>query len=201
MSVFQSSKEGIKDTGFNILTVPYLGPAKFNKAEVAKIGSVDDCFVVSFDLLGTDIRDNDVSSLNHQHVEWAPNDQNDEDSIQAKVDRIAYIASTVVPDEKVVSVQATDWVDYCKAIIELMETYDYKSKEVEIKVIGNVYKGKTKVNFPGYRNFITTPDSKPLTFSASEQKKNEEYMKAVGSTPSSTNEDGVDIGDVDEAEF
>jgi len=203
MSTFQASKDGMKDTGMNYLAVPYLGPAKLSNVSLEKVGDVDNCIKFKFILEGEDIEGNNANGVEHEHVEWAPNDADPEDSTQKKVDRIAYIASRIVPEEKVEAVQATNWVDYCKAIIQLMEQHGYQTKDLVIKVLGNVWKDKVRVKFPGYNSFITTPDGKPLTLSPNEKKQNAEYLQAVASKPTSDPSDSnaASLTDVDEAGF
>lgn len=199
--MFQAKEEGMQDTGLNILTVPYLGPAKLSNVEVKEVGSVPNCLQFTFTLSGDDMEGNSVKGINHQHVEWAPNDNDDAETKQKKVDRIAYIAGRIVPEEKVLGIQATTWVDYCKAVINLLEDHAYSSRNLVIKVLGNVWQGKARVKFPGYNSFVTTEDGKPLTWSANELKQNQEYLSALGAKPTAATDDAVALDDVEQAGF
>jgi tRNA nucleotidyltransferase (CCA-adding enzyme) len=196
MSVFSPSKDGMKDTGMNILTMPYLGPAKLKSLELKEIGGVENCAQFTFHQLKEDIKGNNVSSLEHQHVEWTPSEQDAEESIQKKVDKVAYIASRYIDPEKLDAIQATNWKDYIKAVTALLEAHNYTQKQVYIKVLGNVWNNKPRVRFPGYKSFISTEEG-ILTFSAKEQKQNQEYLDALGSKPTEESE----IANIEEAGF
>src|SRR5690625_77850 len=189
--MFKASKDGMKDTGLSFLTTPYLGPAQLKEVALAEVNNTPDCLQWTFELKGEDDKGNDVSGIEHQHVEWAVNEQDDQESIQKKIDRIAYMTSTIVPEEKIQAIEAPNWKAYCHAIIELLQSHGYTQRQLEIKVLGNVYNGKARVRFPGYNSFIKGEGGKPLTLSPREREENAKYYAAQNAAPS---EPTLDVG-------
>lgn len=198
--MFKASEGATEGTGLSYLDMPYCGPAKIKDISIEEINDTQNCWKVVFgDLTGEDVKGNTPKpGTTHEHVEWSPNESESDEKIQNKVDRVAYIAGKVAPKERVESIQAENWADYIKAVNQLMEQAAYSSKQLYIKAVGNVYNGKARVKFPGYRDFLSVdPD---LGFSAKEQASNDEYLEAMASPASPANEQEV-VEDVEQAAF
>jgi len=199
--MFKASENATEGTGLSYLDTPYLGPAKAQKVELTEVNGTPDCFQITFgNLEGNDYKGNSVSSsTTFQHLEWAPSEGDADEDTQKKVDRIAYIAGRYAPKDRVEAVEATGWVEWCEAIIQLMRQHSFTDKQVYIKAMGSVWQGKPRVKFPGYRDFLST-EPNDLSWSASERESNEEYFDALGSAPSPASEEEV-VDNVEEAEF
>lgn len=202
--MISASKEGIEGSGFNFLTTPYLGSAKFKSLTKEEINNTDDCAVFKFECLESDIQGNNVKGLEHQHVEWNPAD--DEDKLQKKVDRLGYIIShligTTLEEGKsiVSSVSAPNWSAYVTEMIKLVNEHKSVDRtDLSIKIMGNTY-SKPKVNFPGYPAFMANKDSAPLTWSQSEIKENNAYLNGKSSAPTEMTVT-EEIADITDAEF
>lgn len=198
--MFKASENATEGTGLSYLDMPYCGPAKIRDVSIEEINNTPNCFKVTFgDLNGTDVKGNDIKpGTTHEHVEWKPDADTDDKKIQSRVDRIAYIAGKVAPKERVESISADSWDGYIAAVKELMEQAGYSSKQLYIKVLGNVYNGNARVRFPGYRDFLS--EEADLGFSAREQAENEKYLEAIAAPASGANESGV-VDNVEEAGF
>ena len=199
--MFKASENATEGTGLSYLDAPYLGPAKLKDVSLEEINNTPNTIKFVFgDLEGTDYRGNNVSSSTTlEHVEWGVDSSTSDEDIQKKVDRIAYIAGRFAPKDRVQSIEATDWVGYCEAIIQLLNQHNYQQKQVYIKAVGNVWQGNARVKFPGYRDFIAEEEGE-LSWSSSERQQNEEYYEALNSSPSPAGEDEV-VDNVEDAEF
>lgn len=196
--MIKATQDGIKGSGFNFLTTPYLGPAKFVSLALEEINNTEDCAVFKFECLAVDVQGNNVKGLEHQHVEWNP--EEDEVRLQKNIDRVGYIVSHLVPSEEILSVSAPNWTAYIKKMIELITQHKSTSREdISIKVMGNTY-NKPKVNFPGYHAFIANKDSAPLTWSQSEIRENGKYLSGKGSEPTKMEKTG-DLDHINDADF
>lgn len=198
--MFKASKGATEGTGLSYLDMPYCGPCKIKDVSIEEINDTPNCWKVVFgDLDGTDVRSNELKpGTTHEHVEWAYDESDSDEKNQNKIDRIAYIAGKVAPKERVEAIQADNWEDYISAITQLMEQAGYSAKQLYMKAIGNVYKGKARVKFPGYRDFLSTePD---LGFTAKEQASNEEYLAAMAAPASNATDEGI-VEDVENAAF
>lgn len=198
---FKASDNATEDTSLSYLDVPYLGPCKLKEVKLEEINDTPNCYKAVFgELEGKDYSGKDVpSGTTHEHVEWAPNANDDDDSIQKKLDRIAYIAGRVAPKDAVKAVEGTDWESYVSAMIQLMKQHQHSQKQLFMKALGDVYKGNPKVKFPGYRAFLSNEEGQ-LSWTAKERASNEEYLEALKSPASGADNEGV-VDNVDDASF
>ena len=180
--MFQASANADQGTGLNLLDMPYIGPANIQKIEIAEVNDTPNCFSVEFgNFTGTDIQGGSQAGKIFNHTEWAPKDGESAEDTQKKIDRIVYICSKVAPKETLLAIQAANWVEYLNKVLVIVNQAQYVGKTVYIKAMGNVWEGKPRVKFPGYRSFISVEND--LTFSAKESAQNQEYITAL-TTPS-----------------
>lgn len=122
-----------------------------------------------------------------QHTEWEVLDT-DTDA-QKKADnmeeRIGHILSKYVSKEILATNASTSWTSYTAWIMQTLGV-SYKGVKVDFKIIGNVFKGKAKSDFPGYKGFIVK-SGEPLSFSASEKASNDAWFKFNDATPDKEN--------------
>lgn len=193
-----ATKEGIQESQYaNYLNMPYIGPAVVSNYELTEIAGQDNVFSVEFELQGSDIKDQNVEGFIHSRLEFEP--EGDE-KLQKAVDRIAYFAKKFAAEEDVMAIKGQNWRDYCSKMIQLLNAHNVKGAEATIKVIGNVYNGKARVQSPKYPGWIST-DGKPLVFSKKEMEANAEYLAALTAAPTPTEESAVSVDLVDEAGF
>lgn len=200
--MFKASQDAAEGTGLSFLDIPYLGACNLVDVEITEINDTPNCFNATFGNLTDEAWDGDIPSqgTTHQHTEWAPSGQDDDKKVQNKVDRITYIASRVVPKEQALAVEGTDWASWLQAIVNLIKQSNHSDKQLYMKAPGNVYNGKTRVKFPGYRDFLSTQEGE-LSWSANEKAANEEYMQALRAPSSTVEDDMVADPDVEEAGF
>lgn len=198
--MYKARKEGIEETSSNYLNMPYLGAAVVKDIAVKEVGTSPNNFVVTFDLLGQDINGTDVKGVEHDRIEWSPNQDTAEDKEQGKIDRIGYFAGKFVPEEEVLAVEGQNWRDYCSKMLQLLQRHEVVGKECNIKVVGNVYKNKARVQTPMYPGWIYTDGTMP-SFSTKELEANREYIAALSAKPDQASADGVTADQIDEAGF
>lgn len=198
--MFKASPEGTRETSTNYLNMPYLGSATVKDIKLEEINNTENCFVVYLETHGEDIKGNSVNGFIHNRTEWAPDENTDQEKVKKAIDRIAYFVAKFAPEEEVLAVEGTNWRDYCSKMIQLLNKYNAIGTEANIKVIGNVYNGKASVQTPKYPGWIYTDGSMPA-FSKSELAANREYLAALSATPTSTDEQSVDMDLIDEAGF
>lgn len=199
--MIKSSKDATKGTGLNFLTTPYNGPVSLKDMKVEKVGSVEDSLKIVFELKGEDVNGNSVSGIEHSHAIWAPDTSNDED-VQKKADMTVYIASRLVPKDKIEDLQAIEgssWKEFANNVINFVrENGGFERTDISIKVPGSTYGGNFKVKFPGYKDFITNSEHAPLTWSNSELEENHAYLQGKDAKPDTEiTTEGVDLDDAD----
>lgn len=124
----------------------------------------------------------------HQHTEYEvdPTDAKAQSKMQNLSKRIGHIATKFVSEDVVKNIKATSFVDYGNQIANLLNAACGAVKDLEIKIVGNVYNGKATSGFTGYPPFISrksSPSYKRLTFSANENKSNGEYKAHSAAAP------------------
>lgn len=174
------------------ITDPYLGPAKlvtYKSQEIKKESTGEEWNILNFEFL---LLDDDVKGLVHQTALYEP-DPTDDDKIDKSNARIGYILKYFVGEDNAINCvnAATSWANLCINVGKVLEhtRSEWENKIVTIKVLGSVYQGKNRLDFPGYKGFITDENSeKQLTWGIKELKSNQDYLAAIN-TPASTSEE------------
>lgn len=123
----------------------------------------------------------------HQHTEYeiASDDPKVESKSANLFKRVGHIMSKFVPRATVDSFGGGDFKTLSNWVVNTLNPVKAGVK-VEIKVLGNVYNGEARSNFPGYPPFIArtgASDYKPLAFSANENTENRKYAEFQNATP------------------
>ena len=182
---YGASKSGNYD-GFSIAALApgiYKG-ASLDKVELTKATKAD----------GTEGKSIIVFHFNtpegpHQHTEWDVLDS-DSGDVEKKRDnvvkRIEHILHQFVPANVIESNIATSFEQLGQWAITVLNGKTAGVKDLELKIIGNVYNGRATSGFPNYVGFIaraSRPTYKPLSFSPREVAANKEYNDFNNSTP------------------
>lgn len=193
-----ATEEGLQESQYSsYLNTPFIGKASVKEFGLKEIAGQDNVFYIDFEVLGNDWLGQNVSGFVHSRIEFPPAD---DEKLQKAVDRIGYFAQKFAPKEEVMAVKGANWRDYCSKMIQLLRSHSVEGADANIKVIGNVYNGKARVQSPKYPGWIST-DGSPLVFSNKEIEANKEFLAAQKAAPSETTQDSVAVDAIDEAGF
>lgn len=149
------------------------------------------------------IRDEDGNKYEHQAVEFAPTEQDEDKKTHNKVLRLVHIVSKVTG--KKFEINASDWEGVHKQVIDALTPHagEGKSPILWLKLVGNVYNKNANIQYPGYTGFINRDDEdKKPTMSRNEIAENNKYLAEVSKTQADEEEDegfgGVGTGEEDE---
>lgn len=171
-----------------------------NDVEITKIEAVEIVNKVGkkFNLL--DFTFENAKGETHLHRLFNPDTETDPNKKAKKQvgvsNFVAYIATKVNGKPCIFSGEGVEsWEDFTTAAIELIGD-GYLGKKFQVKLLGNVYKGKASIVIPNYTGWIEPQESeKRLKFSPSEKKGNLEYKAfyetVQTSKPSAPSADGV----------
>lgn len=138
----------------------------------------------------------------HQHTEFEVSDTDPKaDSKKANLSkRVSHIMTKFIPKTAIESVMHENFEGYAAWVAATLNPSVTANKKVEIKIIGSVYNGEARSNFPGYVPFVANPaqsEYKPLSFSANEIKSNDEYFNHVSGSPDTESSPSTDGGKAD----
>ena len=142
----------------------------------------------------------------HQHTEYEVNDNDVAKKASKEANlfkRVAHIMTKYVSRTVVDAASFATFGELSTWVVTTLAPVT-KGIKVDIKVMGNVYNGEAKSNFPGYPPFIARPDQpeyKPLFFSDRENAENNKYANHMNnatpdqeqSTATSTGASGATV--------
>jgi hypothetical protein len=208
MSMFATSSEQNYD-GLSIASLP---PSKYEKVKLSevKFGQADKQDGAKGKWILTFLFKTPTGDM-HQHTEWEiqPQDKDAEKKSGNMLKRVGHIMSKFISKDQLAQ-QSPTFVDYGNWVIsKFANTPGYKEQEVDILVVGNVYNGVAKSQFPGYPPFIAIHGN-PLQFDNNGVADNKAYYtfmeKKTGSAPDADgaaqpNSGGVDTSASPKADF
>lgn len=175
------------DTNYDGVSIPTLPPGIYDNAELVSIkkeratknDGAEGKALLNF-LFNT-------PEGMHQHTEWeilpTVNDAAKKASSMEK--RIGHILSKFVPKEQLQQNKDT-WDEYADWVVFTAGS-KFKGIKLKFKVVGSVYGGKAKSEFPRYVGFIVKA-GEPLAFSANENKSNRDYFDFHNAAPDTEND-------------
>lgn len=124
----------------------------------------------------------------HQHTEYEvdPTDAKADSKMKNLSKRVGHIMTKFVAEEVVKGITASSFQEYATKVAQILNPIAPSVKDLEIKIVGNVYNGKATSNFPGYVPFISRKSGasyKRLQFSANENSQNKEYTNFSSASP------------------
>lgn len=133
-----------------------------------------------------------TSKGDHQHTEYEvdPTDIKAVSKMQNLSKRVGHIMTKFVSEEVVKGIIANSFVEYATKVAQILNPVVNSVKDLEIKVVGNVYNGKATSGFPGYVPFISrksSPSYKRLQFTANENGQNKQYSDFNNASPDNDN--------------
>jgi len=178
----QLGGEALKGSDFAARTTqPYLGPMKLLSGGPSEVGREVKYPVIqfTFELLG-----DDAKGLQHEHVIFEPQDSNDDERVDKMRTRVAYILKYFCGEEMALAAvnAATSFQGLATNVKKALERTEasWKTKTVTGKILGSVYNGKARLDFPGYLGFIADESSgSPLQWSRREIADNAAYKAAL----------------------
>lgn len=171
------------------LTKPYLGPAKLLSGGSDTVGKDSQYKVIKFTFL---VLDPDLKGVQHEHAIFEP-DSSDEEKVDKMRARVAHILKYFVGEEMALSAvnAATSFDNLGTNVTKALERTEaqWKDKEVSIKVLGSVYNGKARLDFPAYLGFIADEESAAaLAWGRRELSDNAQYLAALETPATSSTE-------------
>lgn len=120
----------------------------------------------------------------HQHTEYEVDvtDAKRESKEANLFKRVAHIMTKYVTRQVVDAGNFSNFTDLANWVVATLAPQTFKGVKVSIKVLGNVYNGEARANFPGYPPFIARPghaEYKQLFFSDRENAENGRYFNHV----------------------
>lgn len=187
---FGASKSGNYDGG---LSIPSLPPGIYHDVELEKVE-----FTKSTKKDGENGK-NILTFLfktpqgYYQRTEWEvlSEDKDAEKKAANLVKRVEHIMRQFVGVDVIESNPSTTFEQYGNWVVNILSPVIKGVKDLEIKIIGNVWNGKATSDFPNYVGFIARKmrkTYKPLSFSAQEIAANKEYIDFISSRPDTENE-------------
>ena len=194
------------------LQEPVIAPAQLVDVTSKEIGNTTTYDVVSMSFTMDDM---DHKGQQFEHLEWQPRkdeftSQGDGDpEVVNQVKRLLHVLSrvTTVDKDKLRTLlneayTGSDldeiWSDVRSLVDQLMERNRRTDLDLEIKVVGNTYKGGN-LQFPRYPSFIRVVGEDPvLSFNDYDKKQNAAYMELQNEEPDTEEEfDELDDDDFD----
>lgn len=135
----------------------------------------------------------------HQHTEYdiKADDPKVASKSESMVKRMGHILRTFgVPQATLDAMpQHASFDAYVNWIIATIPQ-TYKTVNVDLKIVGNVYGGKATAGFPGYIPFLASGlgGTKSLSFSNNETAQNAQYAAHYNSTPDKEASSGASVG-------
>lgn len=150
----------------------------------------DEVFENPFRIFFT-LKDSEGNEYQFSHMEFAPREDEDETKIQNKANRLLHLVKEITGRN--MKFNDEEWTDAIEKVKKALDQYCGKnSPELCVKILGNVYNGKARLQIPGYLPFIKRKEeSDRLFISKNEKKKNEEYLKEIQDQPDKEEDDLV----------
>lgn len=143
-------------------------------------------------------KDSEGNIYRYHHIEFKPREEDNQDKLERKRDRILYILDKVT--NKDIKIDAESWEDFTSKVKAELDKFSGKNSPVlYIKLVGNVYNGNARLQFPNYYGGCLSrkDENKKPTVSKSEQKKNDEYnqfQNSGGGKPDKESDLPSDVG-------
>jgi len=167
------------------LTKPYLGPAKLLSGGLDTVGKEGEWTVIKFIF---QLLDPEFKGVQHESAIFEPQDE--DDRVEKMQRRVAYILKYFVGEEMALNAvnAATSFENLAANVSEALRRAEdsWKTKEVQVKVLGSVYNGKARLDFPAYLGFIGDENSAAaLSWGRREISDNAAYLASL-ETPATT---------------
>lgn len=199
MSEFSGTfkEEEIQDSeGGSYLAVPAIDNGKFIKIGLKEIND-QQCAVFTFKFTegAEDFEKNSISGIEHEIVEWPPEDEDVEDPTEKekrvkknrnKKGRIGYILKYIFGEATVKKITFSSWEDLLSKLEKANKALQKKgSPLLTLKTVANVYNpSKHRIETPNYKGFLTTPDSSTtLSWSPKERSDIQTYLSTQAAVP------------------
>jgi len=177
-----------KGTNYEGLSIPSLEPGihsvelvEVKKEKTTKASGEEGRTILTF-LYKT------PEGLMHQQTEYdvLPTDKEPEKKADQMVARVGHIMTKFISRDIVDANSATDFNSYADWVVASLGSAYKGIKDLELKIVGNVYDGKASTQIPLFPPYLARKSAtgyKPLSFDAYQNKQNSTYNNFMNAKP------------------
>ncbi len=180
------AKEGTNLEGFSIPSLPWGIYEGVELVEVKKENTTKKDGTSGKDILTFLFKTSDGRM--HQHTEYgvAPDEAKAAEKAEQMSTRIGHILTKFIARETVNAIQGATFNEYAQNVINTLGEAHKGVKDLDLKIVGNVYQGEAKTQIPMFPPFIarkSRSDYKSLSFDAYANNENAKYDKHFAAKP------------------